>query len=97
MFLAAARELGVAPMHAVVMEDVPAGVQAAKAAAMAAIGIARADDAALLAAAGADIVVTTLDQVDREALARGPIGDEHAVIIGADLQKARSVRSRRGP
>ena len=71
MFLAAAHELGVAPTHAVVMEDAPAGVQAAKAAAMAAIGIARADDAALLAAAGADIVVTTLDQVDRGALAKG--------------------------
>jgi beta-phosphoglucomutase len=38
---------------------------------MAAVGIARADDADLLAAAGADIVVTSLDQVDRSALADG--------------------------
>jgi beta-phosphoglucomutase len=38
---------------------------------MAAIGIARAHDADLLAAAGADIVVMTLDQVDRSALADG--------------------------
>jgi beta-phosphoglucomutase len=71
MFLAAALELGVAPAHAVVVEDAPAGIEAAKAAAMAAIGVARADDVALLAAAGADIVVTTLDQVDRGALANG--------------------------
>ena len=43
---------------------------------MAAIGIARADDAGLLAEAGADIVVTTLDQVDRSVLADGlwPLG-----------------------
>jgi beta-phosphoglucomutase-like phosphatase (HAD superfamily) len=46
-------------------------VQAAKAGNMAAIGIARADDADLLASAGADIVVTSLDQVDRAALATG--------------------------
>jgi beta-phosphoglucomutase-like phosphatase (HAD superfamily) len=71
MFLTAARELGVDPQDAVVMEDATAGVQAAKAGAMAAIGIARADDADLLAAAGADIVVPSLDQVDRAALAEG--------------------------
>ncbi len=71
IFLAAARELGVEPGHAVVLEDAPAGVQAAKAGSMAAIGIARADDAQLLAAAGADIVVTTLDDVDTVALAAG--------------------------
>ncbi|MGO9958690.1 MAG: HAD family hydrolase [Solirubrobacteraceae bacterium] len=71
MFLAAARELGVAPGHSIVIEDAPAGVQAAKAGGMTAIGIARADDAALLAAAHADIVVTTLDDVDLGALADG--------------------------
>jgi beta-phosphoglucomutase len=38
---------------------------------MAVIGIARGHDAGLLAAAGADIVVTTLDEVDRAALAAG--------------------------
>ena len=38
---------------------------------MAAIGIARADDAGLLTAAGADIVVTTLDGIDTAALAEG--------------------------
>lgn len=52
------------------IEDAAAGVEAAKAGDMAAIGIARAHDAGLLAEAGADIVVTTLDEVDRSALAR---------------------------
>ncbi len=71
MFLAAARELGVAPHAAMVIEDAAAGVEAAKAGDMAAIGVARADDADRLARAGADIVVTTLDEVDRSALAAG--------------------------
>ena len=73
MFLAAAEELGVAPDVAVVMEDATAGVQAAKAGGMAAIGIARADDEDLLVTAGADIVVTTLDDVDVAALAEGRV------------------------
>jgi FMN phosphatase YigB (HAD superfamily) len=71
MFLTAARELGAAPEAAIVMEDAAAGVMAAKAGGMAAIGIARAHDADLLFAAGADIVVTTLDQVDLAALSDG--------------------------
>jgi beta-phosphoglucomutase len=71
MFLTAATELGVAPHAAMVIEDAAAGVEAAKAGEMAAIGIARAHDAGLLAAAGADVVVTTLDEVDRSALAHG--------------------------
>ncbi len=71
MFLTAARELGAAPEAAIVMEDATAGVMAAKAGGMAAIGIARAHDADLLFAAGADIVVTTLDQVDLAALSDG--------------------------
>jgi len=71
MFLTAAHQLEVAPEHAFVIEDASAGVQAAKAGGMAAIGIARADDEDLLAAAGADIVVTTLDDVDVAGLADG--------------------------
>ena len=71
MFLAAAAELGVEPGQAIVLEDAVAGVEAAKAGGMAAIGIARADDAELLATAGADIVVTTLDEVDQVALREG--------------------------
>ncbi len=71
IFLTAAHELGVEPAHAMVIEDASAGVQAAKAGGMAAIGVARADDAAMLESANADIVVPTLDQVDRAALAEG--------------------------
>jgi len=71
MFLAAARELGTSPERSIVMEDAAAGVQAAKAGGMGAIGIVRKDDAELLAAAGADIVVRTLDEVDMAALAEG--------------------------
>jgi len=71
MFLTAAAELGVEPQVAFVLEDAPSGVQAAKAGGMAAVGIARAGDADLLAAAGADIVVDTLDRVDLDALAEG--------------------------
>jgi beta-phosphoglucomutase-like phosphatase (HAD superfamily) len=71
MFVTAAQELRVEPDHAIVMEDAAAGVQAAKAGRMGAIGIARKDDAELLAAAKADIVVKTLDQVDMAALAEG--------------------------
>jgi beta-phosphoglucomutase-like phosphatase (HAD superfamily) len=71
MFLTAAEELGAPPAMAIVIEDAEAGVEAAKAGGMSAIGIARADDADLLAAAGADLVVTNLDQVDRDALRGG--------------------------
>ena len=78
MFLTAAHELGTAPEDSIVMEDAPAGVQAAKAGDMAAIGIARANDAELLAAAHADIVVTTLDDVDLNALANGRLATKKA-------------------
>ncbi len=78
MFLTAAHELGTAPRDSIVMEDAPAGVQAAKAGDMAAIGIARADDAGLLAAAHADIVVTTLDDIDLSALASGRLATKKA-------------------
>jgi beta-phosphoglucomutase-like phosphatase (HAD superfamily) len=71
MFLTAAHELGAAAEDSIVMEDASAGVQAAKAGGMAAIGIARANDTELLAAAHADIVVTTLDDVDLNELANG--------------------------
>jgi beta-phosphoglucomutase-like phosphatase (HAD superfamily) len=71
MFLTAAHELGAAAEDSIVMEDASAGVQAAKAGGMAAIGIARANDTELLAAAHADIVVTTLDDVDLSELANG--------------------------
>ncbi len=71
MFLTAAEELGVAPEQSFVIEDAATGLQAAKAGHMAALGLSRADDAAALAAAGADLVVTSLDDVDLAALLEG--------------------------
>ena len=71
IFVASARELGFPPRQCFVVEDAVSGIQAAKAGDMAALGIARADDAHALAAAGADLVVTSLDQVDLGELARG--------------------------
>jgi beta-phosphoglucomutase-like phosphatase (HAD superfamily) len=78
MFLTAAQELGVAPEDAMVIEDAPAGVEAAKAGGMAAIGIARADDAALLAGAAADVVVSSLDDIDLAALGEGRLVERDA-------------------
>jgi beta-phosphoglucomutase len=71
MFLTAAEELGVAPEDSFVIEDAATGLQAAKAGRMAALGLSRADDAEALAAAGADLVVTSLDDVDLAALLEG--------------------------
>jgi beta-phosphoglucomutase len=71
IFLTAAQELGVEPSAAFVVEDAVSGIQAAKAGAFAALGVARHDDEALLAGADADLVVTTLDDVDLAALAEG--------------------------
>jgi beta-phosphoglucomutase len=68
MFLTGAAELGDAPEHSVVVEGATSGVEAANAGGMAALGLARADDEELLAAANADLVVTSLDQVDVAAL-----------------------------
>jgi beta-phosphoglucomutase len=60
IFLAAAGALGVSPHECFVVEDAVAGVQAAKAAGMTAIGVARAGDEGALRAAGADVVVRDL-------------------------------------
>jgi beta-phosphoglucomutase len=71
IFLTAAEELGVPPGECFVVEDAANGVQAAKAGNMAALGLARADDEELLEEAGADLVVTSLDDVSLDALAEG--------------------------
>jgi HAD superfamily hydrolase (TIGR01509 family) len=71
IFLAAAAALGVAPAGAVVIEDAPAGIAAARAGGMAAVGIARVHDVRLLEGAGANLVVTSLDHIDADALAHG--------------------------
>jgi trehalose/maltose hydrolase-like predicted phosphorylase/beta-phosphoglucomutase-like phosphatase (HAD superfamily) len=71
IFLAAAEELGAPPSRCFVVEDAVTGVQAAKAGGMAALGVARLGDEKMLADAGADLVVTTLDEVSGAALAGG--------------------------
>ena len=68
IFLTAAEELGLPPAECFVVEDAANGVQAAKAGNMAALGLARAEDEELLEDAGADLVVTTLDDVSIDAL-----------------------------
>jgi beta-phosphoglucomutase len=75
MFLAAAHELGIAPKTAIVLEDSAAGIEAANASGMAAIGVARKGDDDLLVAAGADIIVRVLDEVDLRALANGRLAN----------------------
>jgi len=71
IFLAAAEELHQPPEACFVVEDAPSGVQAAKAGNMWAIGVARSDDADLLAEQHADLVVESLDEVDLAELAAG--------------------------
>jgi beta-phosphoglucomutase-like phosphatase (HAD superfamily) len=71
IFLTAAQELGIDPHAAFVVEDAVSGIQAAKAGEFAGLGVARVDDEEALAAQGADIVVTTLDDVDLAGLADG--------------------------
>ncbi len=80
IFLTAAQELNVAPEACVVIEDATSGVQAAKAGNMLAIGVARLNDEALLEAAGADLVVTSLDDVDVAALAQGRLQRRNASL-----------------
>jgi len=78
IFLTAAQELGVNPADCFVTEDASSGIQAAKAAGMAGLGVARLDDRDLLLEAGADLVVTTLDDVSFRALAEGRLEERRA-------------------
>ena len=71
LFLLAARALNTPPTQCLVIEDAPAGIEAARAGGMASLGIARLSDEALLRAAAADLVVTSLDQVDVAAITHG--------------------------
>jgi beta-phosphoglucomutase len=71
IFLLAATEMRAAPGHCFVVEDAPAGIQAARAGGMMALGVARLNDASELRAAGADLVVTSLDEVAIDALVDG--------------------------
>jgi beta-phosphoglucomutase len=70
IFLTAAKELGVDPADAFVCEDATNGIQAAKAGGFGGLGVSRADDVEALRAEGADLVVTSMDTVDVDALSR---------------------------
>ncbi len=78
VFIVAAERLGVPPARCVVMEDAVAGVQAAKAGGMKCVAVRFVGHhpEAALAAAGADLVVPSLDQVSvatvRRLLAGAP-------------------------
>jgi beta-phosphoglucomutase-like phosphatase (HAD superfamily) len=71
IFLTAGAELDLSPRECFVVEDSVSGIEAARAAGMAALGVARLDDVELLTNAGADLVVTTLDEVALDRLATG--------------------------
>ena len=71
IFLLAAAALRVDPACCFVAEDATAGVVAAHAGRMMALGVARLGDGAALAAAGADLVVTSLDEIALDDLADG--------------------------
>ena len=71
IFLEAARRLGFPPDECLVVEDAPAGVEAARRGGMRCVGVDRSGDAAELRAEGADIVLDRLDRLPpRELLGR---------------------------
>jgi beta-phosphoglucomutase len=65
VFLLGAKQLGVLPERCIVLEDAPAGIQAAKAGGMRAVGVAFVGHhpAERLQTAGADLVVKSLEEV----------------------------------
>jgi len=87
MYLAAAEELGVTPGGCFVVEDAMTGVAAAKAGEMTVLGVARLGDAQPLREAGADLVVTTLDDVSVDALAEGRLEQRQASADGQGRRK----------
>ncbi|MGZ4287672.1 MAG: HAD family hydrolase [Solirubrobacteraceae bacterium] len=99
IFLTASRELGVPPEGCFVVEDAVSGITAAKAGGMTALGIARADDSQLLSEAGADLVVTTLDDVERKPLLHGRLTGRRPTLSTRDSQASppcnRAVRTQR--
>ena len=71
IFLLAAKALHCEPEACFVAEDAPAGIEAASAGGMTPLGIARNDDATLLSAAGADLVVSSFDDIAIDDLSQG--------------------------
>jgi len=84
LFLLAAKALNTPPAECLVVEDAPAGILAARAGGMAGLGIARLGDEALLHAADANLVVTSLDQVDTAAIAHGVLRIKRGTEAPAD-------------
>ena len=78
IFLLAAAGLHVAPEHCLDIEDATAGVAAARAGHMGSLGVARHSDAALLQAADADLVLTSLDDVATDDLSNGRLSRRSA-------------------
>jgi beta-phosphoglucomutase len=70
VFLHAARLAAVDPAHSVVVEDAPAGIEAARSAGMRSIGLATTHEAADLRRCGADEVFGTLAELDVEVFER---------------------------
>jgi beta-phosphoglucomutase len=70
VFLLAANKLGALPQHCIVFEDAPVGIQAAKAGGMGAVGVTFVGHhpADKLRAAGADLIVRSLEEVTLESL-----------------------------
>jgi trehalose/maltose hydrolase-like predicted phosphorylase/beta-phosphoglucomutase-like phosphatase (HAD superfamily) len=89
IFLTAAQELGVDPADCFVVEDASSGVQAAKAGGMAALGVARLDDRDLLDETGADLVVSSLDDVAVPVLASGRLEERR---VAAELRQRHTSR-----
>lgn len=71
IFELAAKEVHAMPEHCFVAEDAPAGIEAARAGGVAALGVARLHDEAGLHSAQADLVVPSFDDVQLDALAKG--------------------------
>ena len=65
------------------------GIQAAKAGGMAALGLSRAGDEQLLAAAEPDVLVTSLDDVDLDALAEGRLAAEGRLIAADHARRGK--------
>lgn len=74
IFLLAAAELGLPPATCFVVEDAPAGIEAARGGGMTALGVDRLQNPDLLWAAGADMAVASLDEVAIDVLADGRLG-----------------------
>ena len=68
-----------APEECFGVTDAVSGIRAAEAGGMAALGLSRAHDEELLAAADPDVLVTSLDHVDLDALAEAA-GSEGRLI-----------------